>query len=192
MGSGWLVVGLGNPGPEYAASRHNAGFLVVEELQRRAGHGRWKKQWDGSVAQVEIGDWPVWLLRPMTYMNLSGRAVGRAVRHLGVPLDGVLVVHDDVDLEFGQVKIKKGGGDAGHRGVQSVIGALSSREFTRVRVGVGRGGGDTADWVLEEFSRAERQELGGLIERVADAVETVVSAGATAAMNRFNTRRRDA
>lgn len=188
----WLVVGLGNPGPEYAASRHNAGFLVVEEIQRRGGQGRWKKQWDGSVAEAKIGGKQIWLLRPMTYMNLSGRAVARAVRHLDVPTSGVLVVHDEVDVEFGQVKVKKGGGDAGHRGLQSVIGALGSREFPRVRVGVGRGGGDTADWVLEEFSRAERQLLGGVIERAADAVETVVSAGVTAAMNRFNTRRRDA
>ena len=186
------MVGLGNPGPEYAASRHNAGFLVVEEIQRRAGAGRWRKQWEGSVVDVEVGGRAVCLLRPMTYMNLSGRAVGRAARHVGAAPDEVLVVHDEVDLEFGLVKVKQGGGDAGHRGVQSVIGALGSREFARVRVGVGRGTGDTADWVLEEFSRAERGDLEGIVGRAADAVEAVISDGVTAAMNRFNTRRRDA
>jgi peptidyl-tRNA hydrolase, PTH1 family len=190
--TGWLVVGLGNPGEEYAATRHNVGFRVAEELALRSGKARWRKRWDGTIAETEIGGSAALLLRPMTFMNLSGRCVTRAVRHLGVPLEHLLVVHDDVDLEFGQIKVKQGGGDAGHRGVQSVIAALGGKEFPRLRVGVGRGAGDTADWVLEEFSRAEREALDELIGRAAQAAEVVVAQGVAAAMNRFNTRRRDA
>lgn len=193
-GTGWLVVGLGNPGADYAGSRHNAGFLVAEELVRRSQRAKWKKQMEGCLARTEIGGSPVWLLRPMTYMNLSGRCVGRVARHLDVPLERLLVVHDEVDLEFGQLKIKLGGGHAGHKGVQSVIGVLGSRDFARVRVGVGRpaGGGDTADWVLEGFDRGERAQLAELLGKAADAVEAVVALGVTGAMNRYNTRRRDA
>jgi PTH1 family peptidyl-tRNA hydrolase len=166
--------------------------MVVEEIRRRCGGGRWKKQWDGSVAEVEVGGRAVCLLRPMTYMNLSGRAVARAARHVGAESGGVLVVHDEVDLEFGLVKVKLGGGDAGHRGVRSVIESLGMPQFPRVRVGVGRGAGSTTDWVLEDFGRSEQADLDEMIGRAADAAETVVSAGVTAAMNRFNTRRKDA
>ena len=186
-------MGLGNPGPEYAGSRHNAGFLVAEELGRRGdGGARWKKRQDGLLAEAQFGDRSLWLLRPLTFMNLSGRCVGRVARRLEVPPERLLVVHDEVDLEFGQLKVKLGGGHAGHKGVRSVIEAMGSRDFARVRVGVGRPTGDTADWVLEEFSRAERAGLGEVIGRAADAVQAVVAEGVTGAMNRFNTRRRDA
>jgi len=190
--TGWLVVGLGNPGSEYAGSRHNAGFLVCEELARRSERGfRWRKKMDGALATASVGGKDVWLLRPMTYMNLSGRCVGQVSRYLKVPLERLLVIHDEVDLEFGRLQVKQGGGDAGHRGIESVIGAVG-QDFTRIRVGVGRPPGDAADYVLDSFSRFEREQLRDVIGGAADAAETVVVDGVTAAMNRFNVRRRDA
>lgn len=192
--TGWLVVGLGNPGPEYAESRHNAGFLVAEELARRSARGtRWRKRMDGELVGARIGEQDVWLLRPMTYMNRSGRCVGRVQRFLKVPLERLLVVHDEVDLEFGRLQVKRGGGHAGHRGVESVIDGVGGVDFARIRVGVGRPTrGDAADWVLEAFSRTEREQVGDLVAMAADAAEAVVMDGVTAAMNRFNVRRRDA
>jgi PTH1 family peptidyl-tRNA hydrolase len=185
-----LVVGLGNPGPQYAASRHNLGFLVVDELAQRAGFPPFRKKFHGELADARIGNLALTLLKPLTYMNESGRSVQAAVTFFKLPLEEVVVVHDEIDLPFGQIKLKSGGGDAGNRGVRSVAACLNSPDFVRVRIGVGkpppgfRGSG--ADYVLQGFAPAERAELATLVARAADAVEAIGVRGLAAAMNEIH------
>src|SRR6476661_1908293 len=182
-----LVVGLGNPGREYERTRHNAGWLVLDELARRHG-GSWRSKFSGSLAEVRLGDLRLALLKPETYMNDSGRSVGAAVRFFKVEPEQVLVVHDDVDLEAGRLQARAGGGLAGHNGLRSLAQHLGSQDFLRLRIGIGRPGrGDprpVADWVLSPFSPEEDAE--GLIARAADAVETIANDGLDAAQQRFN------
>jgi PTH1 family peptidyl-tRNA hydrolase len=182
-----LVVGLGNPGREYERTRHNAGWLVVDELARRQG-GSWRSKFSGSLAEVRLGDAKVALLKPETYMNDSGRSVGAAARFFKVEPEHVLVVHDDVDLEPGRLQARAGGGLAGHNGLRSLVGPLGSQDFLRLRIGVGRPGrGDrrsVADYVLSPFAPEDDAEA--LLGRAADAVETIVSDGVEAAQQRFN------
>jgi len=150
-----LVVGLGNPGREYERTRHNAGWLALDELARRHG-GSWRSKFSGSLAEVRLGDAKLALLKPETYMNESGRSVGAAARFFKVEPEQVLVVHDDVDLETGRLQARRGGGLAGHNGLRSLGQYLGSQDFLRLRVGVGRPGrGDrrsVADWVLSPFA----------------------------------------
>ena len=182
-----LVVGLGNPGREYQRTRHNAGWLVLDELARRHG-GSWRSKFSGSLAEVRLGDLRLALLKPETYMNESGRSVGAAVRFFKVEPEQLLVVHDDVDLEAGRLQAKSGGGLAGHNGLRSLAQHLGSQDFLRLRIGVGRPGrGDqrpVADWVLSPFAPEEDAEA--LIGRAADAVETIASDGLEAAQQRYN------
>jgi peptidyl-tRNA hydrolase, PTH1 family len=182
-----LVVGLGNPGREYERTRHNAGWLVLEEVARRHD-GSWRSKFSGSLAEVRLGDLRLALLKPETYMNESGRSVGAAVRFFKVEPERVLVVHDDVDLEPGRLQARAGGGLAGHNGLRSLAQHLGSQDFLRLRIGVGRPGrGDprsVADWVLSPFSPEEDAEA--LISRSADAVETIAAEGLEAAQQRFN------
>jgi peptidyl-tRNA hydrolase, PTH1 family len=182
-----LVVGLGNPGREYERTRHNAGWLVLDELARRHG-GSWRSKFSGSLAEVRLGDAKLALLKPETYMNESGRSVGAAARFFKVPPEQVLVAHDDVDLESGRLQARSGGGLAGHNGLRSLGQHLGSQDFLRLRIGVGRPGrGDprsVADWVLSPF--APEEDAGALVSRSADAVETIVSEGLEAAQQRFN------
>jgi PTH1 family peptidyl-tRNA hydrolase len=182
-----LVVGLGNPGREYERTRHNAGWLVLDELARRHG-GSWRSKFSGSLAEVRLGDAKLALLKPETYMNESGRSVGAAARFFKVPPEQVLVAHDDVDLESGRLQARNGGGLAGHNGLRSLGQHLGSQDFLRLRIGVGRPGrGDprsVADWVLSPF--APEEDAGALVSRSADAVETIVSEGLEAAQQRFN------
>jgi PTH1 family peptidyl-tRNA hydrolase len=182
-----LVVGLGNPGREYERTRHNAGWLVLDELARRHD-GSWRSKFSGSLAEVRLGDLRLALLKPETYMNESGRSVGAAVRFFKVEPEQVLVVHDDVDLEPGRLQARAGGGLAGHNGLRSLAQHLGSQDFLRLRIGVGRPGrGDprsVADWVLSPFSPEEDAEA--LISRSADAVETIAADGLEAAQQRFN------
>jgi len=182
-----LVVGLGNPGREYERTRHNAGWLVLDELARRHG-GSWRSKFSGSLAEVRLGDAKLALLKPETYMNESGRSVGAAARFFKVPPEQVLVAHDDVDLESGRLQARSGGGLAGHNGLRSLGQHLGSQDFLRLRIGVGRPErGDprsVADWVLSPF--APEEDADALVSRSADAVETIVSEGLEAAQQRFN------
>jgi PTH1 family peptidyl-tRNA hydrolase len=182
-----LVVGLGNPGREYERTRHNAGWLVLNELARRHD-GAWRSKFSGSLAEVRLGDLRLALLKPETYMNESGRSVGAAVRFFKVEPEQVLVVHDDVDLDPGRLQARAGGGLAGHNGLRSLAQHLVSQDFLRLRIGVGRPGrGDprsVADWVLSPFSPEEDAEA--LISRSADAVETIAADGLEATQQRFN------
>jgi peptidyl-tRNA hydrolase, PTH1 family len=183
-----LVVGLGNPGREYARNRHNAGYLVADELARRHG-GTWRSKFSGQLAEIRLDGHKVALLKPETYMNESGRSAGAAARFFKVDPDAVLVVHDDSDLEPGRLQVRLGGGLAGHNGLRSVAQHFKSPDFLRLRVGVGRPErGDPrplADWVLSDFEPHE--DAAALIARAADAVETLDAEGverAQAAVNR--------
>jgi PTH1 family peptidyl-tRNA hydrolase len=182
-----LVAGLGNPGREYERTRHNAGWLVLDELARRHG-GSWRSKFSGSLAEVRVGDARLALLKPETYMNESGRSLGAAARFFKVEPEQVLVVHDDVDLETGRLQARAGGGLAGHNGLRSLAQHVGSQDFLRLRIGVGRPGrGDRrsiADWVLSPF--APEDDADALVARSADAVETIVAEGLQEAQQRFN------
>jgi PTH1 family peptidyl-tRNA hydrolase len=182
-----LVAGLGNPGREYERTRHNLGWLVLDELARRHS-GSWRSKFSGSFAEVRLGDLRLGLLKPETYMNESGRAVGEAARFYKVEPEGLLVVHDDVDLEPGRLQARAGGGLAGHNGLRSLAQHLGSQEFDRLRIGVGRPGrGDprsVSDWVLSGF--APEDDVEALIANAADAVETIAAEGLEAAQAHFN------
>ena len=182
-----LVAGLGNPGREYERTRHNLGWLVLDELARRHG-GSWRSKFSGSFAEVRLGDLRLGLLKPETYMNESGRAVGEAARFYKVEPEGLLVVHDDVDLEPGRLQARAGGGLAGHNGLRSLAQHLGSQEFDRLRIGVGRPGrGDprsVSDWVLSGF--VPEDDVEALIAKAADAVETIAAEGLEAAQAHFN------
>lgn len=187
----FLVIGLGNPGPAYAGTRHNAGFLVVTLLAERAG-SRFKafKGAGGraEVVETRLDGVPAVLARPQSYMNESGGPVASIARFYKVPLERVVIVHDDLDLPFGALRLKRGGGDGGHNGLRSITASLGSREYLRVRLGIGRPPGrqDPADYVLRPFSTAERKELGYHVDRAADAVESLLRHGLEAAQNSYN------
>ena len=182
-----LVVGLGNPGREYARNRHNVGPMVVEELARRHG-GSWRSKFSGRIADVRIDSHRVALLAPDTYMNESGRSVKAAAQFYKLEPDAILVVHDESDLEPGRLQARRGGGLAGHNGLRSIVQHLGTPDFLRLRVGVGRPGrGDRrplADYVLSDFEPEEDAET--LVARAADAVETLDADGLEAAQRRFN------
>ncbi len=182
-----LVVGLGNPGPEYERTRHNIGFRVVELLCDRLG-ARLKpvKGIRASAAEARDGDKRLVLAEPTTYMNLSGDAVAPLARYYKTALDDVIVVHDEMDLPLGAIRVKRGGGDAGHNGLKSLTRSLGSREYIRVRVGIGRPSSTGADHVLATFTKKEEQEVGVLTEEAADAVQTIVRDGLDAAQRRWH------
>jgi PTH1 family peptidyl-tRNA hydrolase len=185
-----LVVGLGNPGREYAGNRHNVGWLVVDELARRHD-GSWKSKFNGRLAEVRIDGHKIALLKPETFMNDSGRSVQAALRFYKLDPDAVLVVHDESDLETGRLQARPGGGLAGHNGLRSVAKHLGSSDFLRLRVGVGRPGrGDhraLADYVLSDFE--PHDDVEGLVARAANAVETLDAEGLEAAQRAFNAKR---
>jgi len=182
-----LVAGLGNPGREYANTRHNIGWLVADELARRHD-GSFRSKFSGQLAEVREGERKLALLKPETYMNVSGQSVGAAARFFKVRPDALLVVHDDVDLEPGRLQARAGGGLAGHNGLRSLAEALGTQDFLRLRIGVGRPGrGDprsVADYVLSPFDAEQDAET--LVSRSADAVETLAREGVEAAQQRFN------
>jgi PTH1 family peptidyl-tRNA hydrolase len=184
-----LVAGLGNPGRDYVATRHNVGFLVADEVARRHG-GSFRSKFAGELSELRVDGARVTLLKPQTYMNESGRSVGAAVRFFKVAPADLLVVHDEVDLEPGRLQARLGGGLAGHNGLRSVAQALGTSDFLRLRVGVGRPErGDprpVADFVLSPFD--PEIDVDGLVTRAADAVETVVREGLEVAQQRFNER----
>jgi len=184
----WLVVGLGNPGPSYAGNRHNAGHLVLDLLAARAC-GRFKAH-KGRADVVEgrlVGVRAV-LAKPKSYMNTSGGPVASLRDFFKVPVERIVVVHDELDIGYGSLRLKRGGGDNGHNGLRSLSSALGSRDYLRVRFGIGRPPGrqDPADYVLKDFSAAERKELPFHLDRAADAVEALLTGPLEAAQNTFH------
>ena len=194
----WLIVGLGNPGPKYAGNRHNVGQMVLDLLAERVGakfsrHSRAQ----AVVGEGRLGTLPggapgprVVLAKPTTYMNTSGGPVVALAKYYGVDPDHVVVVHDEVDIPFDTIKLKIGGGEGGHNGLRDITKALATKEYVRVRVGVGRPPGrmDTADYVLKDFSGTEKKDLPILLDDAADAVEMVLTEGLLAAQGRYHAR----
>jgi len=182
-----LVVGLGNPGPEHARDRHNVGWMVVDELAHRHD-GSFRSKFSGKLAEVRLSELRLALVKPETYMNLSGGSVAAAARFFKVPSESIAVVHDEVDLEPGRLQLRLGGGLAGHNGLRSIRQSLGSPDFLRVRIGVGRPGrGDrrpVADYVLAPFAADE--DADALVARAADAVEALAGGGLERAQAQFN------
>ncbi|NGO70583.1 aminoacyl-tRNA hydrolase [Streptomyces boncukensis] len=189
----WLVAGLGNPGPGYAANRHNVGFMVADLLASRMG-GRFKSHKAGRAQVLEgrtgtpgVSSHRVVLAKPMSYMNLSGGPVKALLDFYGLPPERLLAVHDELDIDYGTLRLKLGGGDNGHNGLKSITKALG-RDYHRVRFGVGRPPGrmPVADYVLKDFSAAERKELDYFVDRAADAVEALITEGLERAQSAYN------
>jgi peptidyl-tRNA hydrolase, PTH1 family len=190
----WLLVGLGNPGPEYAKNRHNVGFMVVERwvdrhLSPGVGTPNWKSQFKARVTSIQaepvIGRCVV--LEPQTFMNRSGESVRAAMDFYEVPIDRIVVVHDEVDFEFGRIGLKRGGGHGGHNGLRDLIKHLGSPEFLRVRVGVGRNvHGEVADWVLSNFSGEDATFVAELVDRSEQALTCLLAEGLASAMSQFH------
>jgi peptidyl-tRNA hydrolase, PTH1 family len=184
-----LIVGLGNPGTKYQWTRHNAGFMVLDRLADIAGIPVSRKKFSGFYGE---GDWQgqhLLLLKPLTFMNLSGRSVVEALRFHKLSLKDVLVIHDDLDIPFGRVKLKEGGGHAGHNGLRSLVSELGSGDFTRVRVGIGRPlRGDVVDYVLSRFADDEQKQLATILDGVIDSIYVFYSEGIAKAMTLYNKR----
>jgi len=188
-----LVVGLGNPGPEYARTRHNVGFLVADELGRALRADFTVRKFGAEIAEATAGAERLWIMKPQTFMNHSGEAVGPALRWLKLSLDDLVVVHDDIELDAFRIQVKVGGGHSGNNGVKSVNAHVGGPDYPRVRVGVGRPPApvDPADWVLGRFPRGQERELEDCVAWASQAVRAIVERGAVKAMNEFN-RRKDA
>jgi len=185
----WLIAGLGNPGPEYAGTRHNAGHMVADLLAERMGARFKAHRTRNDVADGRLAGMPVTLARPRAYMNLSGGPVAAIAAFYKIPPERIVVIHDELDIPFGSVRLKFGGGDNGHNGLRSITQALGTNEYYRARFGIGRPPGrmDAATYVLRDFTAAERKEVPLLIDRCADAVETLLSKGLAVAQNTFHT-----
>jgi peptidyl-tRNA hydrolase, PTH1 family len=188
-----LIAGLGNPGPRYSATRHNVGFRLIDVLARKCGvqASAFRERFHGEIAAARFGDQELLLLRPQTFMNESGRSVQAACAFYKIKPPELIVAHDDLDLPFADVRLKKGGGDGGNRGIRSVTGALGP-DYLRVRLGIGRPppdfGGDVADFVLQAFASTELSDVEKMLERGAEAISLVTSLGLEKAMNRINQR----
>jgi len=184
----WLIAGLGNPGSGYSGNRHNCGFMVADVLAGRMGAPYKRDRSRARVATGRLAGYPVTVAKPQTFMNLSGRPVAALRTFYKIPVDRIVVIHDELDIPFGAIRLKQGGGDNGHNGLRSVTAALGTRDYLRVRVGIGRPPGrmDPADFVLHDFSGAERQALPDVLERCADAVEVLMQRGLAAAQNEFH------
>ncbi len=187
-----LIVGLGNPGSEYRDTRHNVGFSVLDRLSQRWG-ASFQQKFKGELGRATIAGEPSFLLKPLTFMNRSGISVALAREYFRVDVDDIIVVHDEIDLAFGRLRIKSGGGHAGHNGLRSLVASLGTRDFVRVRVGVGRPvHGDVSAYVLSRWGADEREWVPDLVERATDGVEEILRSGLKTAMNQFNVRDRDA
>jgi len=186
----WVLVGLGNPGKQYSATRHNAGFMLVQRIADRHDIQLKKRKYSAKAAQVEIEGMPLLLVCPWTYMNRSGKAVSELIRWTGVKLDHLLVAYDDLDLSLGEIRIRKAGGPGTHNGMASVVKEIDSTKFPRIRIGIGpiASGMDATDFVLAGFREGEKPILADCLARAEDAVELIVSDGLEKAMNRFNAK----
>ena len=188
-----LIAGLGNPGPRYAATRHNVGFRLIDELARQCGvpASAFKERFHGEIASARLGDQELVLLRPQTFMNESGRSVQAACTFYKLKPSDLIVAHDDLDVPFSEVRLKQGGGDGGQRGVRSITAALGP-DYVRIRLGIGRPPpdfrGDVADFVLQAFPSADLATVDQMVTRASEAVSLVTSLGLEKAMNRINQR----
>lgn len=181
-----LVIGLGNPGPQYAKTRHNIGFMVADLLADRLGAAfKVHKRSGAEIVTSTVGQRQVVLAKPRTYMNESGRHVGPLAKFYSVPPAHIIVIHDELDIDFGRIRLKLGGGEGGHNGLRSVANALGTKDFQRVRIGIGRPPGrkDPAAFVLEVFTAAERKEVPAICEQAADATELLIETGLESAQN---------
>ena len=185
----WIIVGLGNPGPEYAATRHNAGAMVLALLAERIGVRFKAHRTRNDIAEGRLAGQPVTLARPHSYMNLSGGPVSALLGFYKISPERTVVIHDELDVSFGTVRLKLGGGDNGHNGLRSITASLGTRDYYRVRFGIGRPPGrmDPADFVLKPFSAPERKDLPFALDRGADATETLITKGLTEAQNLYHT-----
>jgi peptidyl-tRNA hydrolase, PTH1 family len=184
----WIIVGLGNPGPEYANTRHNAGQMVLALLAERIG-ARFKAHRSRcDIAEGRLGNQPVTLARPLSYMNLSGQPVAALATFYKTPPARLVVIHDELDIPFGTLRLKLGGGDNGHNGLRSISQSLGTRDYYRVRFGIGRPPGrmDAASFVLKDFTATERKDLPWAIDRAADATEDLIARGLTETQNRYH------
>ncbi|WP_068159933.1 aminoacyl-tRNA hydrolase [Rhodococcus phenolicus] len=184
-----LVVGLGNPGPKYEKTRHNIGFMVADVLARRVGGSfAAHKRSNSDIVQARLDGRQVIVAKPRTYMNLSGGPVANLAKFFSVDTANILVIHDELDLDFGTIRLKQGGGENGHNGLRSTSGSLGTKDYLRVRMGIGRPPGrqDPADFVLKPFSTTERKELDIFCEEGADAVELLLRLGLEGAQNRIH------
>jgi PTH1 family peptidyl-tRNA hydrolase len=184
----WLIIGLGNPGKGYHLTRHNVGFRVVDRLAREQGIQFSRRRCGARIGECRVGREKVILAKPLTYMNKSGVSVKKLVKALGIPLDRLVVVHDDLDLACGRMKIKERGGHGGHKGVQSIIEELGSADFLRVKIGIGKPENPEqgADYVLSRFAADERSLVKESVEQAAEAIETIIASGTDKAMNKYN------
>lgn len=180
-----LVVGLGNPGTRYAHTPHNVGFRVLDRLAPPAGS--WSQRFDGELLVTRVDEQPLTLLKPLTFMNASGKSVSKAMSFLEIPVASTLVVHDELDLPLGKIKLKRGGGEGGHHGLESVSAELGSRDYLRLRVGVGKPAtGSVSDFLLQPLDAAAEQQLDAALTRARDVVELVARQGIERAMNQVN------
>lgn len=185
----WIIAGLGNPGPAYAGNRHNVGQMVVALLADRMGARFKAHRTRNDIAEGRLAGEPVTLARPHSYMNLSGAPVAALASFYKLPPERIVVIHDELDIPFGAIRLKLGGGDSGHNGLRSITASLGTRDYYRVRFGIGRPPGrmDPATFVLRDFTPAERKELPFAIDRCADAAETLITKGLTEAQNTYHT-----
>jgi len=186
----WVVAGLGNPGEEYSRSRHNAGFMTVDRIAKAKNAERSRRRFKGVTAEIGLAGKPAILVKPQTFYNLSGECISDLLGYFKIDPAHLIVVHDELDLEAGRLRIKQGGGDAGNRGVRSIAESLGTTDFIRVRIGIGRPPEDeeNKDYLLRAMTAAERQAFAPILERAARAVEAIAEHGLEGAMNRYNQR----
>jgi PTH1 family peptidyl-tRNA hydrolase len=186
----WLIVGLGNPGPSYSGHRHNVGAMVVDQLAVRTSGSLRSHKARAAAAEVRVGTQRAIIAKPLTFMNESGGPVAGLLSFYKVPVENLIVIHDELDIPFAQVRLKLGGGEGGHNGLRSVTKSVGTRDYLRVRVGIGRPPGrmDAADYVLHDFSSTERSEVPLLISDAADAVERLVAEGLVTAQQEWHSR----
>ena len=182
-----VLVGLGNPGPKYSKTRHNIGFEVIDTLAKRLSVATFQNKFQSQVADAQVAGNRLLLVKPQTFMNVSGQAVQEITNFYKVEPEKVVVIYDDLDLPAAALRIRKFGGPGGHNGVSSIIECLGSDKFPRIRIGIGRGG-DAADHVLSDFTKAERAQFDDVIVKAAEAVEMIVKEGIDRAMNQFNAK----
>ena len=182
----YLIVGLGNPDKEYLGTRHNAGFQAIDLLSNKYKIDVNRLKFKGTYGEGNIAGEKVMFLKPLTYMNLSGESVGEAVKFYKIPSKNIIILHDDISIEVGRMRIRAKGSAGGHNGLKSIISSLSSEEFVRIKIGVGQPKGDIVGHVLGRFSKDETLKLGEIYEVVPDAIETIIKSGTETAMNKFN------
>ena len=185
----WLIVGLGNPGPKYAFTRHNIGFLCVDLFSQSFGSPPWNEEFKAHICKFKIDDVPVILCKPMTFMNLSGESVQSLSHFFKIPLDKILVIQDDIDQPFGQMRLHKNRGHGGHNGIRSISEKLGTQDYTRLKLGVGRPAHpemEVADYVLQKFSGEEQNQLTDFLNKAGDAIESVIFDGLNKASTKFN------